>query len=240
MPTFKEREKHIELWIAEFGQRARHSITGAEIAIVLTRWRLSGLAASTVNHRRTALMHLWTVLDGKGTPNPVKQTDKQTEPKPEPPALSYKQIEASQDAMHDVVQALAGKARDDASKTKAWLAGLAYTGIPAAKLRRLKPSDVNLRTRMMHVSARRKGRGTDGADLPLSAAGLAALRAFDALDCWGNFSTSSMWKSFQRACEKADIIGGRPYDLRHSFGTLLYAETGDSRAVQELLMHTTQ
>jgi hypothetical protein len=30
----------------------------------------------------------------------------------------------------------------------------------------------------------------------------------------------------------------RPYDLRHSFGTLGYAETGDIRATQELLGHS--
>jgi integrase len=91
----------------------------------------------------------------------------------------------------------------------------------------------------MRVSARRKGRGTTGRDVTLSGRALAALEDFDTLDCWGGFSTSSMWKSFQRACEKVGIRGARPYDLRHSYGTALYAQTGDPRAVQELLMHST-
>jgi site-specific recombinase XerD len=30
------------------------------------------------------------------------------------------------------------------------------------------------------------------------------------------------------------------YDLRHSFGTKICAETGDPKAVQELLMHSSQ
>jgi integrase len=67
-----------------------------------------------------------------------------------------------------------------------------------------------------------------------------ALREFDALDCWGRFSTSWMWKTFNRACVTAKVQGVRPYDLRHSFGTKVYATTGDPLAVQSLLLHSTQ
>jgi integrase len=73
--------------------------------------------------------------------------------------------------------------------------------------------------------------------MPLDERALAALDTLDTLDCKGGFSASSMWKSFQRACEKVGISGARPYDLRHSYRTALYAQTGDPRAVQELLMH---
>ena len=90
------------------------------------------------------------------------------------------------------------------------------------------------------VAPRRKGHGTDRHRLPLSDQAVGALREFDALDCWGKFSNSSLWKTFQRACVTAKVSGVRPYDLRHSFGTKVYAATGDPLAVQYLLMHSTQ
>ena len=49
-----------------------------------------------------------------------------------------------------------------------------------------------------------------------------------------------MWKTFGRACKTAKVTGVRPYDLRHSYGTQMYAMTGDPLAVQSLLMHSTQ
>src|SRR6185295_12121548 len=40
------------------------------------------LSPSAVNKRRTALQHLFTVLDGKSAPNPVKNVPKFREPDP--------------------------------------------------------------------------------------------------------------------------------------------------------------
>jgi hypothetical protein len=57
---------------------------------------------------------------------------KQKEPEPQNRALTYAQIDAIVAAMLDVGQGIAGKARDDASRTKVRLRVLAYTGIPAA------------------------------------------------------------------------------------------------------------
>jgi integrase len=124
---------------------------------VLENWRLQGLAASTVNHRRTALQHLWTVLNGRNNPNPVRDVPKQQEPEPAVRALPYTQIEAILAALPDVGQGLSGKARDGDSKTKARLRVMAYTGIPAAQLRRLKPEHIDWDAGTMRVSARRKG-----------------------------------------------------------------------------------
>jgi integrase len=36
------------------------------------------------------------------------------------------------------------------------------------------------------------------------------------------------------------LTGLRPYDLRHSFGSAVYAATGDLRAAQQLLGHASQ
>lgn len=119
VPTFKEREKHIALWTAEFGARARYTIGTADVDAVLSRWLNRGLSASTVRNRRTALLHLWNRLDGADAPNPVRRSLKPALADPEARAITYAQINAILQAMPDVGQGLAGKARDDASKTKA-------------------------------------------------------------------------------------------------------------------------
>ena len=69
MPTFAERRAHIRLWVTQFGHRRRDTIATNEIDAVLNRWLIEGLAASTVKHRRTALLHLWHRLDGKEAAN---------------------------------------------------------------------------------------------------------------------------------------------------------------------------
>jgi integrase len=74
--------------------------------------------------------------------------------------------------------------------------------------------------------------------IPLSARGVHAFRRFVALGCWGPFSRSSMRQSFKRACAALEIpVTLTPYQLRHSFGTLVYASSGDLHATGLLLGH---
>lgn len=237
MPTYKEREKHIGLWSAEFGARARYSITTADVDAVLSRWLNAKLSPSTVRNRRTALLHLWNRLDGADAPNPVRRSMKPAMPEPEARALTYGQIDAILKAMPDVGQGIAGKARDDASKTKARVAVIAFTGLPHALIKRLTPESVDWQLGTVTVPRRNKGKGTKSRTLKLTDAGLAALRHFAELECWGQFSNSSMIKSFQRACVAAGVPKARVYDLRHSFATELYRRTGDPKATAEMLMH---
>ena len=91
------------------------------------------------------------------------------------------------------------------------------------------------------IQGRRKGKGTKGQTIPLTSTGLEALRRFDELNCWGPFSTSSVWTSFQRACAKLDLKGLtlRPATFLR-FGTAVYAATGDLRATQQLLGHASR
>jgi hypothetical protein len=73
MPTLRHRRDDLALWLKVFGpERPRKSITAGEIRAQLENWRAAGYAANTCNHRRTALMHLWSVLDGKTAPNPAR------------------------------------------------------------------------------------------------------------------------------------------------------------------------
>jgi integrase len=98
---------------------------------------------------------------------------------------------------------------------------------------------VDWKGKALAVPARRKGAGVARRTLPLSDAGLKALQRFDALDCWGTFSNSSMLKSFHRACVVAKVKPlPRVYDLRHSFATEMYRLTGDPKATAQLLMHS--
>lgn len=236
LPTYAERTHILNLWVSEFGDRLRGTITTTEIDTVLSRWLSDGLAASTVKHRRSALLYLWNRLDGEDSRNPVRAALVPQEPKPEARALSYAQIEAILAAMPDTGRREAGLRVTAGSKTKARLRVMAYTGLPQSSLMRLQPQDVNFTKREITIRPRRKGQGTNTIVVPLTAPGVKALRAFAKLDAWGTFSTSSMYASFQRACEHVGVTA-RPYDLRHSFGTTIYETSGDIRATQLMLAH---
>ena len=119
MPSYRERERDIGLWIDEFGSRQRNSITTDEIAAVIQQWEREGYAASTLNHRRGASMHLWSRLDGKEVDNPVARIPRYREPRPEPRGLSWTDVDRILAVMPDRGQPVAGQTLDDASKTKA-------------------------------------------------------------------------------------------------------------------------
>ena len=235
--SYRERERNIGLWIDDFGPRRRHSITTDEIARVLQRWEREGYAASTLNHRRGALMHLWSMLDGQTADNPVTRIPRYKEPRPEPRGLSWEEVEQILVAMPDRGQPIAGQTLDDASKTKVRLAVIAFTGLTHSQLKQLRPQDVFWRESAIKAPARSKGQGASAQVIPVTRRGLAALARFAELDCWGTFSNASLNKSFQRACAKVGIIGKRAYDLRHTFGTEMYRRTHDPLVVQQLMLH---
>lgn len=247
MPSYKDRKAHVFEWIEVFGSDFRHAITSDRIAAQLARWRTEPrtvtmtrrgnaepktreivLSASAVNKRRTALMHLFSVLDGKAAHNPVKDVPKYREPAPLPRGLPYVAIDAIWKAMGD-------------SKTRARLQVIAYTGLPHAQLQALKPEHFNKTASTLIVHGRQKGAGTMARVIPLSSKAVAALRAMARTDAWGTFSRSTMHREFRIACAKVPALKGlklTPYDLRHSFGTEIYRATGDIRATQALLGHS--
>jgi integrase len=140
-----------------------------------------------------------------------------------------------------------GKGLPRPSLTKARLRVIAYTGLAHGQLAALKKDDVDLEAATVAVTSRRKGRKLVRAQdkplpqlLPLVPQAIEAFRAFDRLGCWGMFSNSSMWKAFQRACKTLGITGLRPYDFRHSWGSMIYAETRDLRTTGALLNHRSE
>jgi integrase len=256
MPTLKWREADLILWLEALGpDRDRRTITAGEIRAQLVSWRLHGprqrwdkkqngfisepgpLAANTVNHRRTALMHLWKTLDGRSAPNPVRDVERFRDDSQDAPprSLTPAAVAAILEHMGE-------------SQTRARIEVMRWTGFPPVQLARIEPADLRWDD-AVYVRPRRKGKGAAGAWLPVLPAGWEALRTFKRLGAWGTFSTSSARRSFRLAAAKAakdpdldpairaELADVTPYQLRHSFGTLIAGITRDDRAVQTLLQH---
>ncbi len=240
------RAHELQMWIAEFGRRARSDIRTMEIQEAFDRWTLKSrsdvdprpLAPATLNKRLRALSNVWTTLDGNRAPNPVRDVHELEEPEPQERALSYEVIEAIIRCMPDTGRGDKGKDRPTASKTKARVRVLAYSGLPPKQVAALARQDLDLDRGVVRVPRRKKGRGVAGDLLPLLPAGIDAFREFDSLNCWGPFSMSSLRKSFKSAAARAGFPSElRPYDLRHSFGTLFYDLSENKQLTARMLRH---
>ena len=262
LPTIEQRRQHIGEWVALFGARPRASIKPHEIRAQRDQWlteprtdqqgrKRQPLSAGSVNKRLRALSNLWRVLDGRLSPNPVREIPEADEIEGEPRALPYSIIKEILAAMPDVTRAPPGVPRAAGSQTKARLAVMAWTGLAHVQIAGLRPQDIDWETPSIWVKGRRKGpTGVErkGHRKPITAQAVEALRQFDALDCWGPFSRASMRKSLRTACRKIeahlqeqgvpiDLSQVRPYDFRHSYATALLEATGDLKATQQLMLH---
>lgn len=251
---FRGREYDIARWVDVFGPRRTLTIRPHEIRAQRDIWLTTGpkrvynkqakawqevdepLAASTVNHRLRALENLFTVLFPQGY-NPVRDVPEAEEPKPEDRSQPYSLLVTILAHMPDRGAPERDKKRPTISKSKARLTLMAYTGLTHSQVMQLTPSDLDLTLPAIRVRARHKGKGAAGGWKPLPVDAKAALEGFIAADAFGRFSRHSLRKSWLRACEKADRIGIRPYDLRHSFATRILDVTRDIRATQMLLNH---
>jgi integrase len=225
MPTYKDRARRILFWRDELGpDRARSEITAAEIRAVLERQRTAKRAPGTLNLLRTALMHLYRVLDGKAATNPVRDVPRYREI---PPPLKLPTVQQATKA----IRRLRGKGRYR-------LRVMLWTGWPPAQVMKLTAGDIDWQQQIARVSGRQKGQGTSARWLPLLPQAVWALRAFDYYECYGNFSTHALLKMLHHACDSACVPRFRVYDLRHLFGTRIAQLTKDDRVVAELLQHS--
>lgn len=219
MPTREERERHLQLWATALGaQTPRAHITVEDIRRVLHQWR-STHAAATCNKRRTALMHLYTVLDGKDARNPVRAVPKFRTDDPLPRGRNFAEIRQRLDAMPD-------------SKTKARLLVMLWTGMRPVELRRAKPEDVDWKHRFVIVRTAKGGRTRT---VGLTAKAITAWKLFDDLDAWGAFTMAPMNRILKRACAMADVT---VYDLRHSYGTALARQRVRLDVIAALMGHS--
>lgn len=217
---------YLKHWIAVFGERHRNTITDVEIKTAFARIDKS---ASTLNHLRRELFQLYKTLNGREGYNPVHTLRAPLRRYQDARALSYDTIDAIFTAMPHTRQ-------------KARLQVMAYTGLPQSLIAKLRPTDLHLEQRMVYVRPRRKGAGVEGREIPLSDKGIAALTTFQALNAFGSFQNRQLVNAWKAAVAKAGVTlpaGTRPYDLRHSFLTEVYRQTGDLKAVSELGMHAT-
>lgn len=99
--TQQQRETQLAWWCDRFGHRPRATLTSVELETALTGLLASGKAPSTVKKYRTALYHLFTKLDGKNEPNPLRDVPPPADREPEPRAIPYDIIEAILDAIPD-------------------------------------------------------------------------------------------------------------------------------------------
>jgi integrase len=241
-----ERKQQLDWWLTHFGPRKRASLEAPELLKALNSLDVS---ASTKDKYRTALSHVFTVLDGKNATNPFREIPRFDKGHPE-----------RRDQPYELIDAILAHVRDRGrgkkpSRTKAFLSVEAYAPVTRAQLVRMTPGDVHWETSEISTPGRHKGGGTRPRRKPISADALAAFRLFDAADCWGlRPSKSSIWRTFTAARDEAiaelretrpdlDLsraVTMRPYDLRHSFAALTYAQTGSLSITGQLLDHEDQ
>lgn len=262
LPSFTDRARQIREWVAVFGHCARTYIQPSHIRATRDRWLTVGpkrvqvkdaktgkrvwvdqaipLSASTVNGRLRALENLYTVLDGRRAYNPVREVPEADPPDDTPRAIPRDVVAAILAALPDHGSAKKGQTQGR-SQTKARLTVMAFTGLSHSQLARVTPDDLDLEARTLYLRPRHKGKRTragKGQTVPLLPAAVEAFKHFAALECWGKFSRHSMRKSFLRACAALDLPETlRVYDIRHGFGSQLYAASGDIEATAIMMGH---
>jgi site-specific recombinase XerD len=238
MPTIKDRRRDMTRWQNVLGMRPRPKLTRDDYRLVLQEWRLTGkgghpLAASTVNHRRTAMMHLYTTLDGKGAPNPLRDIPPFTEPPAEPRDIGIETARAILAALKP-------------SKSRARLNVLAWTGLRGnSELGKMKPEYLNLEQQECWAPTGKKGKPRL---IVLNADGVDAWQEFAHMKAWGKYSKDSLRRSFHRAVAivnrdrlragLAPLRHLRVYDLRHTIATAMRRGGADLADIQAHLGHT--
>lgn len=230
-PSKTNRAILLAHWVEAFGDRPALSLTRGEIVRQLEVWRATK-AASTCNHRLSELRRLYRVEFADRETWPTDQVRRQREPKGE-----------ARDIPLAVLDALIASMPE--SKSKARLALFAATGIPPARIKRLRPEHIDLVDGTLYLEGRQKGAGTLGRRFPLSAAAQHAVRDFLRARAFGDFRTTGLAGVWRHAIDRTNrrltaahqptLPAMRMYDIRHAFGARLYALTGDIRAVAELM-----
>lgn len=244
----KERATQLDWWIERFGKQRRSDIDSMKIRTALTELRLTK-AASTCNHYRMTLAHLWTTLDGKNAANPLRDVPVYLEPEAEPRALPAAVVTLIFSALSKWGAARKGHKRSTTSFAALRLNVMYQTGLSPAEIMRIVPGDVALKDRAVYVRRRLKGKGVEGMMYPLTTRGTAALQAFVDAKAFGRFSTHAVYRCWVRACkrlrQRKDLDAStrrileeaRPYDLRHTFATMMLAKTQNLKTTQELMRH---
>lgn len=248
-------------WVQTLGTKRRDKITVHDLRAVVNRWIEADTPASTINHRRRALAHLYEALDGVDAPNPVRQIKRAKEVLPEPTAYPMDVLTAIIDGMDvDRGQQRKGTRTTGVSsaprtrnKSQGRLRLLLWSGMPPASLRVLQLRRVahDLAQGHLWYPPRGKGKGAAAVLLPLFPEGVTSVERWLQASAGGTFSEASLRQALQRAARAyatREAAAGRSspvpstitvYHLRHSFLTWLYETTGDPYLVQLYGQHAT-
>jgi site-specific recombinase XerC len=238
------REQQLGWWANQpgddgkrLGRRRRYTLKSQELQ---RAWgRLDTDNPFTLNLYRTAIGHLWSVLDGKNAPNPVRDLARKPEPDALPRGVGYNVVRL-------ILKYLPSKFGRKTRGTEIRLRVFAFAPVTPAQIKLIQPGDLHLDDAQpwMLVRGRRKGRGAPPRAKPLLPEAVAALRDFVACDLFGRFDVGVLRRGFKRARTRAakelrvDLSAMRMYDLRHSFGSMLFAATGNEGTVGKMLDHT--
>lgn len=240
MPSYADRAYRIGQWVLAFGHRERSTITARDIRTQLEAWRLSGshsggpLTPASLNQRRTALMHLYTVLDGKSAANIVRDV---------PGYDERYSLQARAESMLTCVRLI--RRLRHGGKMRTILYVLLWTGWPHKLLKGVKPGDIDWEQSRVRVGRRHKGKGMAPAWVPVVPRALIGLRRMEQRKWFGDFSNSSLHSALERAVASENTARARrrqplladfnPYALRHSFATWAASKIKDDRALKELI-----
>lgn len=230
------RRYEIEAWCKRFGSRPRHLIKATDVQEQADEWVRSRVAASTVRHRLTALSRMYQVLDGRDAFNPVKGVQRPREPEPEARNVAPEIVERVFSSWRSALNS-----SRKGTKTIVRCLVMYWTGMrPSQLMRVVLSTDVEpfLDQDPPFVLVRKAGKGGRTQTKPLNASGVSAWREFISVAANGEFSTSSMWKSWTLACKRAGVEPFNPYCLRHSYASDLRRAGADLADIQELLGHT--
>lgn len=255
MPTYKQIAGHFERWLDALGRdRVSDKIESSEIDRVMNDWKLTpstfapgqkgrptrgrGLNPQTIRKRRSTLMTFFEKKNGPTGINPVRGTWCPAPPKAEVRGTDYATIARIIAAMPTYRDTKKGTAKA-ISFAKLRVDVIAHTGIPPGMLGTVGRRDLQLAKARptVRMQERNKGGGVEARTLELTPGGVAAFQRFAAADAFGPFAEQSLNRSFQKAAARVGVIGLSVYDLRHSFGALVYSVTRDLATVARFLGH---
>lgn len=238
-PYVGQLAQRLALWVDEFGDdRQRDSITRDEIEAVIQRL-LTRYKEPTVYHYRSALLTLFTTLDGVGAANPVKDTTCPRAWTPTDQSVPFTMLRAIVDAMPSVRYVKKGITQPSAAKLACGV--IIAVGLRAADLLKVKPRDFRVGAdggAEFLWPASEKGQGVEAKWTALSPEGEAAFNDYRAAGM-PRFNPEAISHSFKRAARRID---GKDtpihlYSMRHSVGKDLYRETRDLATVGRMLNH---
>lgn len=221
MPTYDQRRAHIQWWVDTLGATTPTlELTAEPIRTALQQLMVDGMGAATCNKRRTALMHLFSTLYGKGARNPVRDVPKFRAPDALPRGHDPHVIDAALKA--------AAKCR-----SRAACRVMLWTGLRPVELDRAEPDDYNHALKTLTVRTAKGGRVRV---LPLTDQAVSALREFEDADGWHRVPQAA---PLGKWIKKATGLNLRVYDLRHSYGTALARRQTRLDVIGSLLGHST-